>query len=60
MICRIMQIEDGEEGVISLVVLSYPSQVQNLVLLFIQNIYNLEACFIRYLLTLRRLDPVFL
>ena len=51
------------EGVISLVILSYPSQVQNLVLLYIHSkylIYNLEACFIRSLLTLRWLDPVFL
>ena len=34
-----MQFEDGEEGVISLVVLSYPSQVQNLVLLYIHSKY---------------------
>ena len=34
-----MQFEDGEEGVISLVVLSYPSPVQNLVLLYIHSKY---------------------
>ena len=37
-----MQFEDGEEGVISLVILSYPSQVQNLVTIYSFKIFNLQ------------------